>query len=276
MGATGAAVGRVLAQGTLCLVLFSLFMSRSNRNTYATNAWAFSPKLFWHYIRPGLWRALGAFPALGDWVIVSRYMSLKSEVHLLVFSLGSTIFYLLTFIGDGLFQTMVTVSSNHIGKREHSNIWTSYTSGLVLLFTAAVLLMIPFFLFPQSLIHFFNAASFYPQILTIYHEMNQWLWLAVVAYAMNTLTVGIIVASRDTLFLLGFYCSMWIFSFIPVYVTMTLLQWNADKFWLIVMFTNLVACVVFLWRSSKEKWKIDNWQPEPPTSEVNPPLTTPM
>jgi multidrug resistance protein, MATE family len=276
MGATGAAIGRVAAQGTLCIILLFLFLSRYNRETYGTNIWSFSPKLFWHYVRPGILRALAAFPALGDWVVVSRFMSLKSEAHLLVFSLGSTIFYFLMFVGDGLFQTMVTVSSNQIGKKEYSSVWKSLASGLVIIATAGLVLTIPFFIFPQTLVYFFNSASSYPQLITIYHEINHWLWLTVIAYSLNALSLGVIVASRDTLFLLCYYFFFWLVSFAPVYITMELLGWSADKFWLIVMFSNIVCSVTFLWRASKEKWSVDNWQPQLPATEMNPPLTSSM
>lgn len=273
MGPTGAAIGRVVSQAILCLILLFFFLSPYNRQVFGTNVWRFSPKLFWHYIRPGLLRAIGAFPALGDWVIVSRFMSLKSEIHLLVFSVGSTIFFFLTFIGDSLFQTMVTVSSNHIGRKEYSSVWTSFLSGLFTLLTFSFILVIPFFIFPQTLIAFFQGAEIYAKAVEVYYSINSWLWFAVIAYALNAISLGLVIASRDTLFLLGFYCCMWIVSFVPVYLTMNVLGWGADKFWLIVMFSNTVACVTFLARAWREKWKIDEWQPGHPAAE-NSPMTS--
>ncbi len=273
LGATGAGIARALAQGTLSLILLGLFLSRSNRETFSSDAWKFSPKLFWHYVRPGILRALGSFAALGDWVLVSRYMTLKSETHQLVFSLGSTIFYLLTFIGDGLFQTMVTTSSNRIGKKDYPGVWTSLSSGFFLIAILAILLIIPFFVFPQALIRFFNGSNLYTQALVIYQDISSTLWLAVIAYALNALCSGIIVASRDTLFLLCFYCGLWIFSFVPVYIIMDWVGWSTNNFWFIVMFTNLVACTAFLWRAYKERWKVDRWDPNIPDKEINPSLT---
>ena len=269
LGATGAALGRVIPQGILCLVLLSLFLSRSNRETYGTNLWRFSPKLFWHYIRPGILRGLGAFPALGDWVVVSRFMSLKSEAHLLVFTVGSTVFYFLTFLGDGLLQTMVTMTSNQMGKKDYPKIWNSYFSGLVLLSIFAVLLVFPFFIFPQTFLECFSSSAFYSQLAPVFKQMSPWLWLAIIAYGLNTASLGLIVAARDTLFLFWYYCGLWIFSFAPVYIAMNWLNWPADRFWLIVMGTNLTAFTAFLWRASKEKWKVERWQPEVLTSLEN-------
>jgi MATE family multidrug resistance protein len=269
LGATGAALGRVLSQAILCIILLFLFLSRSNRETYGTDLWKFSPKSFWHYIRPGVIRGLGAFPALGDWVLVSRFMSLKSEAHLLVFTIGSTIFYFLTFLGDGLFQTMVTMASNQMGKKDYAKIWNSYYSGLILLSLFAVILVFPFFIFPQTFLKCFSSSAFYSQLATVFNQMNPWLWLSIIAYGLNTTSLGLIVAARDTLFLFWFYCGSWIFSFVPVYLTMNWLHWPADQFWLIVMGTNLTAFATFLWRSSKEKWKVDRWQPVLPASDPN-------
>ncbi len=266
LGVTGAALGRVLAQGFLCLILLMRFLSRSNRETYGTDLWRFSPKLFWHYIRPGLIRGLGAFPALGDWVFVSRFMSLKSEAHLLIFTIGSTIFYFLTFVGDGLLQTMVTMASNHIGKKDYSKVWSCYFSGLMLLSLFAVILVFPFFIFPQTFLDCFSSSAVFKQLPAVFKQMNPWLWLAVVAYGLNMVSLGLIVAARDTFFLLCFYSGVWLISFIPVYVTMNWLHWPADRFWLIVMGTNLMASATFIWRASKGKWKSESWQPQMPVA----------
>ncbi len=268
LGATGAALGRVISQALLCIVLLGCFLSRANREAYATNLWKFSPKLFWHYIRPGILRGLGAFPALGDWVLVSRFMSLKSETHLLVFTIGSTIFYFLTFFGDGLMQTMVTMASNQMGKKDYSKIWNSYFSGLILLSIFALILVFPFFIFPQLFVNCFSSSDFYFQLPAIFNQMSSWLWLAIIAYGLNTVSLGLIIAARDTFFLLGLYCTFWFISFVPVYVTMNWLHWPADRFWLIVMGTNLTACIAFLWRASKERWKVDSWQPKLPITDI--------
>lgn len=268
LGATGAALARVLSQAFLCIVLFGCFLSRSNREAYGTNLWRFSPKLFWHYIRPGIIRGLGAFPALGDWVLVSRFMSLQSEAHLLVFTVGSTIFYFLTFFGDGLLQTMVTMASNQMGKKDYSKVWSSYYSGLVLLSIFALALVFPFFIFPQTFLSCFNSSDFYAELAPIFKQMSPWLWLAVVAYGLNMVSLGLIVAARDTFFLFCFYCGIWMISFVPVFATMNWLHWPAERFWLLVMGTNLVASAIFYWRASKERWKVEIWQPKLPSPEV--------
>ncbi len=261
LGTTGAALGKVISQAVLCLNLALLFLSKTNREKFGTNLWKFSPRLFWHYIRPGLHRALGAFPALGDWVLVSRFMSLKSEQHLLVFSIGSTVFYFLAFIGDGLFQTMVTVASNLMGKKEYSKLWSSFFSGFILLVVFGLCLVIPFFLFPQIITNCFRSSSFYGNLLESFGQMSPWLLLAIIAYGLNALALGLVVAARDTLFLFWFYCGMWLVSFVPIYCSMEWLHFPPETFWALVMCTNLVACSMFLWRGSKEKWQIDNWAP---------------
>ena len=56
LGATGAALGRVISQAVHCSVLLFLFLSSSHRETYGTDSWRFIPRLCWHYIRPGVIR----------------------------------------------------------------------------------------------------------------------------------------------------------------------------------------------------------------------------
>jgi Na+-driven multidrug efflux pump len=269
LGATGAALGRIASQAVLCFTLLILFLSRSNREAFGTDSWRLSPKLFWHYIRPGTLRALGAFFALGDWVLVSRLMTLKSEAHLLVFSIGSTLFYFLTFIGDGIFQTMVTMASNQIGKRDYTKVWSSFYSGLALLGLFAVCLTVPFFVSPQLFINCFSASSFYAQLPGVFQQIDVWICLAVIAYGLNLLSLGILVAARDTTFLFWVYCCLWLVSYLPIYATMNWLGWPPGQFWLIVTCSNLTCCFTFLWRASKEKWKVEQWQPTFPAPEAD-------
>ena len=270
LGAAGAAWGRVLAQVVLCGILLTLFLKRSNQEAYATHQWKLSTNRFWHYIRPGSLRAFAAFFALGDWVLVSRLMSLNSETHASVFDMGSTIFYFLTFIGDGIYQTTVTMASNQMGKKDYSQVWASFYSGIAFVLIFGVILAIPFFFFKEVFIIGFKDSSFYPQSASIFNLMSPWLWLSVVAYGFNTVMTGFLVAARDTKFILAFFTVLWVFSLLPVYLTMNVLNVSPGLFWMIVMGTNLVVSLSFLWRASQEKWKQDNWQLRLPLPESLP------
>ena len=166
-------------------------------------------------------------------------------------------------------QTMITMASNQMGKKDYSKVWTSYFSGLILLCGFALALLIPFFIFPQTFVNCFSGSPFYQQLATTFPQMSLWLWMAIIAFGLNGLSLGFIIAARDTLFLFWFYCSLWLISFIPIYFLMNGLEYPVSRFWLIVMGTNLIASVAFLWRASKEKWKGQEWQFQLPSSEIS-------
>lgn len=269
MGSLGASLGKVISQGTICLVLGCLFLSSHNHKTYGTRDWSFQPLLFLHYIKPGLFRALGAVFCFADWSLVTRTMSLLSETHVLVYSIGVTIFYFFTFVSDALFQTMVTLSATYIGKRQNQEIWKTVYNGLLILAVYSLLLCIPFFIFPETLIFCFKATAFEHEMIQVMHSILPSLWLALIGYGVCAISLALIVASRDTLFLFWYYAIYGIFSFVPVYLLMVNFEINPDKFWYIVLCTSMITAFVYFKRASKQKWLKEDWRPAQVTAPVN-------
>ena len=261
MGSFGASLGKVISQGMICLILGCLFLSSNNHKIFGTRVWTFQPLLFFHYIKPGVFRALGAVFCFADWSVVSRTMSLQSEAHLLVYSIGVTIFYFFAFFADALFQSMVTLTATHIGKKQNQEIWKTVYNGLFVTVTYSLILCVPFFIFPESLMFCFKATAFRNEMMEVMHSIIPSLWLALLGYGVSVIPLSLIVASRDTVFLFKYYALYWLFSFVPTYLTMVVFGFSADKFWLISFFTTTVTTLVQFKRASKQKWLKEDWRP---------------
>jgi multidrug resistance protein, MATE family len=264
MGTMGASLGKVISQGAICAALGYLFLSSRNHATYATRDWSFQPLLFYHYVKPGLFRALGAVFCYADWSFVTRTMSLLSETHVLVYSIGATIFYFFTFASDALFQAMVTMSATFIGKKQNKEIWSTVYNGFFIIGVYSLLLCIPFYIFPEILIFCFKATSFEQEMLTVMHSFLPSLWLALIGYGVCGIPLALIVASRDTVFLFWYYAFSWLIGSVPTYLAMVVFKMNPDKFWLIVVLTSTITALVYFKRVAKQRWLREDWRPADP------------
>lgn len=262
LGTLGASLGKVISQGFICIVLGFLFLRSCNHQTYRTRDFAFQPLLFIHYIKPGLFRALGAIFCFIDWSLVSRTMTLQSELHLLVYSIGVTIFYFFAFFADALFQSMVTFVATHIGQKQGDEIWTIVYNGLFIMFSYALLLCVPFFFFPEVLTLCFKGTPFANESLEVMHSIIPSLWLALLGYGVSVVPLSLIVASRDTKFLSFYYAFFWIVSSFATYLLMVIFEVGADKFWYIAFFSALVTTSVLFKRVLKKRWQVGDWQPQ--------------
>lgn len=262
LGTLGASLGKVISQGFICVVLGFLFLRYYNHQTYCTRDFRFQPLLFAHYIKPGLFRALGAIFCFIDWSIVSRTMTIKSELHLLIYSIGVTVFYFFTFFADALFQSMVTLVATQIGQKQSDAIWKIVSNGLFIMFSYALLLCIPFFFFPEVLTLCFKGTPFANESLAAMHSIIPSLWLALLGYGVSVIPLSLIVASRDTRFLSFYYSLFWIVSSFTTYLLMVVFEVGADKFWYIVFFSTIVTTSVLFKRVLQKRWQTGDWQPQ--------------
>jgi MATE family multidrug resistance protein len=260
MGSFGASLGKVVSQGMLCLILGFLFFSAHNHKTFGTRNWFFQPLLFFHYIKPGFYRALGTIVCFADWSFISRTMSILSETHLLVFSIGATVFYFFTFFADAILQSIVAITAAQIGQKQHHEIWKTVYNGFFAIAVYSLVLCIPFFIFPESLTFCFKATSFEHEMIGIMHTILPSVWLALVSYGICTIPLALIVSSRDTFFLFRYFALFWLISSVPVYLIMSVFGFSPDKFWYLVFMTNLINAIAYFRRASKKKWLREEWQ----------------
>lgn len=125
LGAKGAALAKCISLGIICCIFFSTFLSRKNREIYSTDFWRFSPTALWHYVCPGLVRALGYLSSKICWVAACYVMIKKGGRYLDVLTIGGTIITFLVFTTNGLYKAILTIASNLIGAEKSSGQFSS-------------------------------------------------------------------------------------------------------------------------------------------------------
>lgn len=256
MGIFGAALANLIAQSAFCTALLFFFLRREERTVYQTGRWAFNWEVLRDQIKFGFPRALARVLLLAAWVCTARIMTLKGGDYLMVLSVGGSLILLFTFINDGLCQGMITIASHAIGAREYPAIWKMVRSGLLLLLLMASLMAIPYLLFPNWTLTVFFPNSLSPESFAILKRSFIWLWVFFCAYGFNCIGFSLITASRDMLFYVIAMCFVWCTTYLPAYFAFNSWNWPPDTLWLIMSMDALIFGIVYLVRSSKERWKL--------------------
>lgn len=255
-GIFGAAIATAISQCIFCMILFWAFLRKKERETFGTDQYQFNWKNFWGQLRIGLPRAAARITTLSAWVGVSQIMTMKGGNHLMVLSFGGTMILLFTFINDGMLQGMITIASNLMGTKDYPRIWKLVRSGFVILFSATALLSIPYLIFPNFTLSFFFPTLPTGETYTILKNSCIWLWIFFFCYGFQAIGLSLVTASRDLTFHMLTTLFIWFTSTIPVYFAMNYANWSPDKMWIMMAFDCFLYSLIFLYRSSKEKWKL--------------------
>ncbi len=255
LGATGAALSMAFSQALFCAILFIFFLRKKERLAYGTGNYLFKWDSFWKCTRMGLPRALARVFALTAWAAIVHIMTAKGGDYLMVLSIGGTLILLFSFINDGILQAMITIASNLIGSKNYASIWKMVRSSFLFLGTMTLLFAIPYLFFPEFMISFFSLGPIDIPTLQLLKRSFLWLWIFSFCYGYCAIGLSLITASQDMVFYSRIIIFVWLTSYLPAYYAMNLWNWPPDLIWVIMAFDSLIFGTVYLWRSSKEKWK---------------------
>lgn len=255
-GVFGAALATAIAQGFLCLILFSLFMRKKLRSIFGTTNYTFNKVFFLHSMQIGIPRALSRVSVLACWAAIYHIMIMKGDTHLLVATIGSTLVVILMFINESMFQAMVTIASNLIGLKAWDDIWKLMRSACVFLFITLMVLSIPLLFYPNLLLPFFFKDPPNPTQMNALYQTCGWLWILFLGNGINSIVVSVITAAKDTTFHMLANSLIWITTFPIIYFGIGRWGWMADKFWLVVSFEAIFISSILFLRLQKEKWRV--------------------
>jgi len=254
LGIRGAAFATILSQGVFCLTLFTLFMKKSHRDFYGINEWAFNLAECWKYVRVGIPRALGKILMLGIGTATIHVMTAKGGDYLMVLSIGASVVVSLSFLGDGLYQAMLTLVSHLIGSNQLHLRWKLLQSSFVFLVLLGGLLAVPLLIFPEFILSFFFNAPLEDSIRYTLCSTLHWVWFHAMGYISLSIFLSFILSLKDTLFYLAVVFFTWATSFIPVYFGMNYWHWSPDKFWAIMGLESFIFSGIYLLRLLQPKW----------------------
>jgi MATE family multidrug resistance protein len=254
LGIQGAAIATILVQGIFCAILFVLFMKKSHRDLYGIANWKFKPLECWSYIKVGLSRAVGKIIMLGIGTVTIHVMTAKGGTHLMVLSIGASIVVFFSFIGDGIYQAMLTLVSHLIGSNQFHLRYKLLNAAFRFLVILALILMFPLLLFPDFLLGFFFPEPLQGELRQTLHTTLHWVWFHMMGYISVSIFLGFILSLKDSFYYLIVVSLTTFTSLIPIYMAINHWNWSPDKFWAITGVEGLLLSLLYFVRLLHPKW----------------------
>ncbi len=248
LGLLGGAWGTLIAQGSFCLFLFSVFMNKQNRLHFNTSQWRFCWKLFKECIYPGFLRALNRIVSLSCWAITARLTLAQGEGYALALSLGGTLFFFLPCFADALCQAQVTIVSQRIGANRAADLKPASKVGYFVALLISLLGVAPFLLFPE-----YTFKSLFPTLSVDPRFIQQLLFGIFCCFSWLTISyipISVILAFRDMNFSLFMGLFSWINTYLLVLFSLKIAHISAGQFWLALSLTHISTALLYHLRAN--------------------------
>ncbi|MGA8165165.1 MAG: MATE family efflux transporter [Waddliaceae bacterium] len=248
-GLLGGVMSTLIAQGGFCIVLLVVFLKEKHAKIYHSRHWHFNRKLFWHGIYPGTLRAINRILNGTSWASIAGLMTARGETHLLILTIGGTVFLLFSFIGDALLQAQTTSISNSIGAQNESMMHRAFRSGSQLALVGIALAGIPLLFLPiQTYDYLFPTIALEEGLV---RNVFFGLWLCLGFHIFSSVLTAYILAFKDT----KFSCFMggvnWINGFLLMFVFLEKVGISADQFWTALSLMHGSTLIIYYFRM---KW----------------------
>jgi multidrug resistance protein, MATE family len=259
MGVVGAAIATGIAQGIQALVLFIAFIHPKNRALYGTGNFHFNGETFWKCVEVGFPSSLAHTIEIFAWACLFRMMTAVSHEYIAVVAIAQSIFYLFTFITEGISKGASAIAANLIGARRWDLVWKLLRSGIKFYVIAFVVLGWFLVLDPDSLVRWFipeHVSASNPSIHRLVTSACLWVWIFFLFDGITWLVVGLLTAAGDTGFVLkAGGTTVWLFAILPIYILIVMYGNSPDLAWAVTAFYGFANCGIYLWRFKLGKWK---------------------
>lgn len=259
MGISGAAIAMGVSQAIQALMLAIDFLRSKNRKRYGTGNYYFVLEEFMKCIRVGVPGALAHTIEIFAWALFFQMLATVSDEHLTVVSIGQSIFFLFTFITEGISKGAMALAANFIGAGQWHKVRKLLLSGVkfyVIVFLALGGILA---IYPGPLIELFIAdatTEMTPEIYKAIAGACLWVWFFFLFDGIHWLVVGLLTAAGDTGFILKAGSSaIWLLALLPTYLFVVLLGCHGDTAWAITAFYGAGICAIYLGRFYSEKWQ---------------------
>jgi Na+-driven multidrug efflux pump len=227
----------------------SRFLSKTNQEMYGTHQWGLNWSVLWDYIKKGFPRGIGLLMINSSWLCSVYVISYRDKIALDVMSLSGSINLFVSFIGDALYRTLISLVSNALGAKDYSQVWKYIRKGVIALLVIGTLLAVPFIVFPDKLILLFHTKNLLdPWVEATLQSTFFWLWVQSLIYMFNNVWVSVIFAIKDTLFLLFVNIGSWLTIFLPIYVMSQFVEMMPSTFWALVCLGLSASSVMYISR----------------------------
>lgn len=249
-GLMGGAFSNLVAQSFVCIFLLIHFLSSPSLTFFEPKKWKYQPTLFWKLIKPGLFRAIAPGVQATSWAAISYVMTQQGDPYISVLSIGVTVFYFLACLGSSLHIMMMTLNAQFLGAQAFHLIKKSLKNAQLLIAVLFIPLCLPFFFFSEPLLQLL-----FPRILlepNLMHTLLKSVWMCLTTYAITGTTSGVILAFKDTRFLLLIGIWSLIFDFgICCFLAIDVFHISPSYFWVTISLGHLILASAYYWRIQK-------------------------
>ena len=261
IGMNGAAVATGISQLFQATILFAEFLRRKNREKYGTGNCVFVWRSFKKCLKIGLPNSMAHTIEIFAWAVFYKIMTAKGVEYITVAAITQSIYFLFTFITEGISKGATALASNMIGAKKWDDVWRLFRSG-VKFYIQVFLVMGVFLVFdPEPLINLFLPAEqgAVPESVKLsIQSALVWVWIFFLFEGINWLVVGLLTAAGDTRFIfMVSSLTVWIFAIIPIYVGVVMVGYTADMAWMMTAVYGILTCCIYIWRFKSEKWKLE-------------------
>lgn len=271
MGIEGAAIGTFLGYVIEAIILFFIFLAKSNRISFNTADFTLKPPLFKQCFKVGLPSAIFSTLEIFAWAIFYLMMAKVSFEHIYIGGVCQSILFLFIFFGMGLEKGAASVAGNLIGAGKKSQVKNVLYSGSKLIFIYTSIILSVFIFTPEPIINLFlkNPESiesvdvsnivFSAEQIAHYRTLTQKALILIVGYVtfenFRWLISGMLTAAGDTLFLMiAGSSSVWLFLILPTYFFIVVQKGSILQAFFIWVFYSFSIAIVYLLRFLNGGW----------------------
>lgn len=241
MGVKGAAYATLLSQGVYSTTLFLLFL-REKYQPFGNHLWKMKKAPFQACLKVGIPRALARFSALLAWNASVYFINFKGESYLIVLSVGSSIFLLISCFNEGMGQGLITFFSYLKERGSIHLVRKGIKMSFIFLTLSFLMVGIPLVLYPDVLIRLFVHQNLTQDTFSTlkFSLIGLWIFFWFEGYAWIGLSM--LTALGKTLYLLKMNLIInWPTIFLPIFLGIYVGDWGADKIWFICSLSCITA-----------------------------------
>lgn len=263
LGIKGAALATIISQSLFCLFLLCCFIFFNQHDLYNTRSWKFNKNLFKKAFWLGTPKSLSKMSILVAWAASVKLVTQLEGAHLLILSVGSSLWYLFSPLNQALEQVLTTQVAFYKARNQIDLIWKSVRSAVMLVIVKFLCIGLLIFIGLSPFLHFFIQEEISPQSLHWIQLSVVWLWIFLFFEGLASISSGIITGIKDTFFILKMNLIInWPTIFLPFYLAFYIWHCPPDVVWMLPWVCVIVAGSICFIRARIKLQRLSTKQPQ--------------
>ncbi len=259
MGIKGAAISTCIGSAFQVIVIFFMFIKKTNREKYGSNKWKINFSALKKCFSIGLPQGLFYTLEILGLSVFFLLMTSMGEKYITISSICQSIILLLSFFLEGLSRGITAIAGNFIGGRRYDILKKLLRSAIFLQLIFYLVVGSIVLLKPQPLISFFfsfenNTLVNFPFHSSLYTCLI-FAFIFLFFEGIRWVYAGILIAAGDSFFLLLWSLSIWLFFIAPVFIFVNCLKCSVETAWVLYALYSCLLCSVYGLRYKRGKWR---------------------